>query len=97
MNRVAKRAMVVSLPDALTCWPICLYIPKVGQKWIHLPRPRWGKRDHLFDGEHYWEINKKGYSLSRVSTEMGRRTSKVLKKTFRVDENPYHRFFVWEG
>jgi SAM-dependent methyltransferase len=96
MNRVAKRALVISLPDAATCWPMSLHIPGVGQKWLHVPKPRWGMKKHQFDGEHYWEINKAGYPTSFIIEEFQKLTDKKLNHTYRVDENPCHRFFNWE-
>lgn len=96
MNRVAKRGLVISLPDAAMCWPMALYIPKIGQKWLHIPKPTWGMRKHQFDGEHYWEINKAGYPLRYIIEEFKKLTKKKLKYTYRVNENPYHRFFIWD-
>jgi SAM-dependent methyltransferase len=95
MNRVAKHGLVISLPDAAICWPMSFYIPKVGQKWFHLPKPHWGALEHQFDGEHYWEINKAGYPTIFVIDELVKLTRKKLQNTYRVNENPYHRFFVW--
>lgn len=46
-----------------------------------------------FDGELYWEINKAGYPLRKVMGEMQRARFEI-KKTYRVFEMPYHRFFV---
>lgn len=95
ISRVAKRAIVISLPDAATCWPVSAHIPKIGQKWLHIPKPHLSKRVHQYDGEHYWEINKSGYPTSFIVEEFQKRTDKMLDRTFRVHENPYHRFFVW--
>lgn len=49
---------------------------------------------HVFDGEHHWEIGKKGYLLKKIIDDLSQK-SKLLK-TYRVPENPYHRFFVFE-
>lgn len=97
MNRVAKHGLVISLPDAATCLPISVYLPKVGQKWMHVPKPHWGMRKHQFDGEHYWEINKVGYPTRFIIDEFKKLTQKNLQYTYRVNENPYHRFFVWRA
>jgi hypothetical protein len=45
------------------------------------------------DREHFWEINKRGYRLSRVVADFSKYLP--LIRTFRVPENPYHRFFVF--
>jgi SAM-dependent methyltransferase len=96
MNRVAKCGIVTSLPDAATCWSFSAHIPKVGLKWLHIPKPYWGMREHHFDGEHYWEINKVGYPTDLIIAELKKRTNKKLQHTYRVNENPYHRFFCFE-
>ncbi len=40
MARVARKGVVVSLPDAATRWPLALHIPGVGMKWASIARPR---------------------------------------------------------
>jgi SAM-dependent methyltransferase len=96
MARVARKGLVISLPDAATRWPMALHIPRVGLKWVSIPRPRIRAREHEFDGEHYWEINKAGYPLEKVRDDFSNAAPVRLAKTYRVDENPYHRFFVFE-
>ena len=49
---------------------------------------------HKFDGEHYWELNKVSYSLEKVLRDFSEHAA--LINTYRVPENPYHRFFIFE-
>jgi hypothetical protein len=46
-----------------------------------------------FDGEHYWEIGKDGYPLSRIKNDI-QKIGSLIQRTYRVLEYPYHRFFV---
>ena len=46
-----------------------------------------------YTGEHYWEIGKAGYPLQKVIGEM-RNAGFKIEKTYRIFENPYHRFFI---
>jgi len=46
-----------------------------------------------YDGEHYWEIGKAGYPLQRIINDI-RKTGFNIKKTYRIFEWPYHRFFI---
>jgi len=46
-----------------------------------------------FDGQHYWEIGKAGYSLNKIINEI-QKTGFKVEKTYRIFENPYHRFFI---
>jgi predicted SAM-dependent methyltransferase len=95
MIRVASKNIVISLPDSQPRWVYSFHIPKVGQKVIHLPRPRKKTPVHEFNGEHYWEINKKGYPLQKVLDDFSKQNISLLN-TYRVPEYPYHRFFIFD-
>ena len=56
-------------------------------------REKMRKSLHKFNGEHYWEIGKAGYPLSKIIMDIQRAGFKV-EKTYRVFEFPYHRFFI---
>ena len=93
MVRVSRRHVVISLPDARPVWPYRFHVPKFGTRSLLFPRPILKQPEHVFDGEHHWEINKKGYDLARVTKDFGWLCH--LTRTYRVFENPYHRFFVF--
>jgi SAM-dependent methyltransferase len=95
MSRVASRAIVMSLPDADTRWPMSIYLPKVGPVAFSVPRPRLRRPKHVFDGEHHWEIGKAGCPLKQVVAALAGNGIVKLDYTFRVHEHPYHRFFVF--
>lgn len=94
MIRVTKKNIVISLPDAKTVWEYQIYLPKLGSYSFFIPKPRLKPQEHIFDGEHYWEINKNNYPLNRIIADFSENIR--LIKTFRVNQNPYHRFFVFE-
>jgi SAM-dependent methyltransferase len=94
MVRVSRRHVVISLPDARPVWRYQIQIPKFGIHDFLVPRPRLNAPEHKFDGEHYWEINKRGYLLSRVIGDFSKCIQ--LVETYRVPENPYHRFFIFK-
>lgn len=96
MVRVSKSHVVISLPDAKKIWRYIVYIPKIGEVQLFLPRPRIKTPIHKFDGQHYWELNKKGYSLDKVVKDLESNNGVRLIKTYRVKENTYHRFFVFD-
>ena len=95
MVRVAKKNIVISLPDSRKLYPFSFYIPLIGTRYIFIPRFRLKARVHIFYGQHYWEINKKGYPLKKIISDLSS-THIKLNKTFRVIENLDHRFFVFE-
>lgn len=96
MGRVASRAVAISLPDAATRWPISIYVPKVGPLQFLVPKPRLRRPKNEFVREHYWEINKAGYPLKKVTGALVQQLPVRLIKTFRVHEHSYHRFFIFE-
>lgn len=95
LARVAKRHVLVSLPDAERVWRYSLHLPKLGERRIMLKRPRLSAPVHAFDGQHHWEINKRGYELQTVTDALVKSGRLKLLRTFRIFENPYHRFFVF--
>lgn len=96
LRRVARRHVLLSLPDAQKAYTVRVRVPHVfGVRWL-VPRP-WGRpKPHAFDGEHYWEIGKAGYPLGRICADVEQAGFEVAK-TYRVFEHPYHRFFVLEA
>lgn len=93
MCRVARRHVVISLPNAEKAIPISTRLPKLGIKRFHIPLPFLRKQQHVFDGEHYWEISKLDYPLSRIVGDFSKDAS--LLKSYRVPEYPYHQFFIF--
>lgn len=91
--RVSQKYAILSLPDCTGVYRFCISIPKIGVYNKLIPLPRFKAPSHTFDGEHYWEIGKAGYSLSRVTNDI-QKTGFEVKRTYRLLENPYHRFFI---
>lgn len=92
LARVARKGVVLSLPEFGNA-AITISIPfvrKLRFAWRALGI--WHPRHH-FDGEHYWEINKRGYRLREVVQIMTDHQL-ALVDTWRNPYNPYHRFFV---
>lgn len=91
LKRVARRWVLVSLPDVTPY--VRLDVNRSRKEVAHvlkdLPNPM--PEEHTFDGQHYWEIGKKEYSLDRVVTVFKAEGLEV-EEVFRVFEMPYHRF-----
>jgi SAM-dependent methyltransferase len=96
MARVAGNAIVISLPDAATRWPVSIHVPRIGDVKFSIPKPRLRAPIHQFNGQHHWEINKRGYSLTRVCESFLNVGHVALVRGYRVAEFPIHRFFVFE-
>jgi predicted SAM-dependent methyltransferase len=95
MVRTSRRNVVISLPDAKIMWRFRIKLPMFGEHDFLVNRPSLKLPMHKFDGEHYWEINTKGYNLEKVLYDMTQISR--LVRTYRIYDNPYHRFFVFEN
>ena len=90
LHYVTKKYLILTLPFFGIKVSFFLKVPimkKIGFV-ISLPYPK----KHKFNGEHYWEIGKKGYSLKKILKVISRWY--YIKRTYLPLENPYHRFFV---
>jgi hypothetical protein len=67
-----------------------LKIPLLPQLRIayKLPFPK----THRFNGEHYWEIGKKGYSIASIRALLSR--FGTIERDFIPFTSEYHHFFV---
>lgn len=91
--RITKSSAIFSLPDVSPEIRIYLQIPIVRIIKIILPLPKIRKKVHTFDGQHYWEIGKYGYSLKEIISVINK-AGFIINRTYRLFEYPYHRFFI---
>lgn len=92
--RIAKKGVVISLPDAERRFPFVIQMLNRNKIGIAVRRPTFKLESHSFDGEHYWEVNKNGYELAKIKADFISDRFQ-LTKSYRVKENLYHRFFVF--
>lgn len=90
LARVSRGAVVLSLPHFGPPLKLLIKIPFFPELSFSFKIPF--NRKHVFNGQHYWEIGKQGYSIKNIHN--------VIKKYFVVTEefvpfeNQYHHFFV---
>lgn len=91
IKRVAKAGAVISLPHFGPAIRILLKLPLFLEIkfMIKLPYPK----KHIFKGEHYWEIGKRGYPLNKIKTEI-KKSGLIVMNDYLVFENPLHHFFI---
>lgn len=90
LDRVSKRAVVLSLPHFGPPVKFLFKLPFFPEITLafKIPFPR----KHVFNGQHYWEIGKRGYSPQKIRG--------ILKKYFTIEkefvpfENQYHHFYI---
>lgn len=92
MCRVAKKYVVISVPHFGPMLAFSLKIPFVPliRFAFKIPYPK----AHRFNGQHYWEIGKKGYPLSLVRQKF--QAHGELVEDFVPFGAFYHHFFVIE-
>lgn len=93
LKRISTRYIFISLPDASKYIKIAVNLPKIGKMGKLLALNRFFKKPHKFDGQHFWEINKKGFSESKIRKKIICSDWELEKET-RLFENPYHRFYL---
>ena len=90
LNRVAGGHVLLSLPHygpSLRFECKIPFLPRIRFAWKVPHSAR-----HVFNGQHYWEIGKRGFSPRYIR--------EILSKQFRIEkefipfENQYHHFFV---
>ena len=90
MRRVSTSHVLISLPHAGPRLKLSLKLPRI--KEIRLATKLSLPRKHVFLGEHYWEIGKQGYSISKVRAVL--KSVFTIEKDFIPFESQYHHFFL---
>lgn len=92
LRRVARKEVVISVPHFGPMLSFSLkipFLPRLRLAW-KIPYPK----AHAFNGQHYWEIGKKGYPVSLIRQKLaayGR-----IVRDFVPWGSEYHHFFVLE-
>lgn len=89
--RVSRQSVVLTLPAPFVGLSMMLNIAGLPSRGFHLGVPY--RVQHQFDGEHYWEIGKRGYSLATVK-DVIRDSGFTIHKAFRPVPSLYAYFFV---
>lgn len=91
ISKITKHYAVITLPHAGANFKIRVKIPYFNELNLYLKIPLFWK-EHEFDGQHYWEIGKKGYSVGRIKRRISNHFE--IETTYCPIGNPYHRFFI---
>lgn len=88
--RVARTHVVLSLPHFGPMLSFSFKIPFLPEVRfaVKLPYPK----PHIFNGQHYWELGKRGYPASLVRRKLAVHGS--VTADFVPFGSPYHHFFV---
>ena len=90
LQRVAAHKVLISVPHYGPQCTFSLKVPFIPQLRfaVKIPYPK----KLTFNGQHYWEIGRKGYPARRFNNLL--RQYFVIEKEYVPFENQYHRFYV---
>jgi SAM-dependent methyltransferase len=92
MARVARKNVIISLPDHQhTLLHFALKVPFLRYLELFIKIPSFSK--HTFDGQHYWEVGKRGYSPHKVR-QIIREAGFHIDEEFVPSDAPMNRYFV---
>lgn len=93
--RVSRKDVLISLPYSSTSLYLEAKLPFLKDKILRLGvRIPHFFRKHSFDGQHYWEVGKKGYSIKTIKKSLEKFFN--VKEAFNPTDNTYHLFFRLE-
>lgn len=92
IRRVAKSYLVLTLPHWGRHFSIDIRLPFFGRLKQQFKLNLFPVK-HKFNGQHFWEIGKRGYPLKKVRQVIRDSGFKILKD-YVVFEMPYHHMFV---
>jgi hypothetical protein len=90
LARVARRRVILSLPHYGPSVRLELKLPLVPRFRLAWKVPHPAR--HTFNGQHYWEIGKRGYPPRRIRDALRRHF--VIASEYIPFENQYHHFFI---
>ncbi len=94
LRRVTSRNVLVSLPHPGWVFSCELKLPLLPRFGLLFQIPFFWQ-EHRFNGEHYWELGKKGYPVRRF-IECAKEAGLKLAVTRKYIDDPVHRFFIFE-
>lgn len=92
MNRVSKKYALISLPHFGPPVKLSFKIPLFKELKLSFKLPIPIK--HEFNGQHYWEIGKYGYSSLKIQKSIEKYFS--ILKDFIPFDSQYHHFYILE-
>jgi ubiquinone/menaquinone biosynthesis C-methylase UbiE len=90
IHRVSKDNAIVSLPHFGPMISFSLKIPFLPKFRFAIKIPYY--RKHIFNGQHYWEIGKRGYPQRLIKNILQKHFE--IKDEYILFQNPYHHFYI---
>ncbi len=94
LHRVTRRHLLVTLPHVGSTFSFLWKIPLIRWQFWNLKIPHFWKT-HTFNGQHYWEVGKKGSARNKVADALTA-AGFTVKKTRIHPDDPSHVFYYCE-
>ena len=91
--RVTRKCAVVSVPHPGFVFSFVFKLPLLPRTELFFQVPFFWKT-HVFNGEHYWELGKRGYKVSRF-IQVAKDAGLSLVSFEKFADDPAHRFFLF--
>lgn len=91
LRRVSRNRVVLTLPAPFLGLSLLGQFTNLGSHGLHLGVPHWKR--HRFDGQHYWEVGKRG-TERRVVRRVIREQGFTILREFRPAPSLYCLFFI---
>lgn len=88
--RVARSHVIISIPHFGPMLSFSLKVPFLPQLRVALKLPF--PKKHVWNGQHYWELGKKGFPISRIRAMLSRHGA--IERDFIPFASEYHHFFA---
>ncbi len=93
--RVARTHAVIAVPHPGWVFSIIYKLPLLPRISLMAQIPFFWK-EHVFNGEHYWELGKKGYSTAKF-VSLAHEAGLQLVSYEKYADDPGHRFFLFSS
>lgn len=90
IKHTAKSFVILSLPHFGIKFRFGIKMPLFKERRLFIQLPYY--KEHFFDGEHYWEVGKKGYPIKLIVSKLSNLFK--VERYYLIAENPYHIMFV---
>ena len=91
LRRVSNRYVIISLPAPFIGISALINLPGIEPFGLHIGLPYWVS--HKFDGQHYWELGKRGYSVNTIRKSILQAGFQIIRE-FRPAPSLFSYFFV---
>jgi SAM-dependent methyltransferase len=88
--RVGGGNAVISIPTKGRSWEFAFWLSPLPR--VHLGGKFPARTNHVFDGQHYWELGARNYPRHAVEQKI--KEIFTIRRQFQVAENPFHRFYI---